>query len=90
MPREETHQLKAEWLRAMAHPIRLRMLWGLTRRTCNVGHMWRELGISQPLASQHLNRLRRAGLVAAERRGQETCYRIADPRIKRMLRMLYG
>jgi DNA-binding transcriptional ArsR family regulator len=82
------YRRRAEWLRALAHPVRLRMLVGLRRCECNVSRLWQELGISQPLASQHLLRLRRAGLVAGERRGRETCYRLADPRLSRLLKLL--
>jgi DNA-binding transcriptional ArsR family regulator len=78
----------AEFLRAMAHPARLRMLTGLRRCACNVSQLWKQLKISQPLASQHLNRMRRAGLIVGERRGQETCYRLADPRILKILKLL--
>lgn len=81
-------EIQAEWLRAMAHPLRLRMLQGLCRSACNVGRLWQELEISQPLASQHLNVMRRVGLIKGERRGQEICYRLADPRIVKILKLL--
>lgn len=83
-----TYYKNAEFLRAMSHPVRLRMLAGLRVRECNVGQLWKQLKISQPLASQHLNRMRRAGLVVGERRGQETCYRLADARIHKILKLL--
>jgi ArsR family transcriptional regulator len=83
-----TTEAQAEWLRALAHPLRLSMLRGLLESECNVGRLWQKLGISQPLASQHLNRLRRAGLITGERRGQEICYRLADPRIAQLLKLL--
>jgi ArsR family transcriptional regulator len=79
---------QAEWLRALSHPVRLRMLQGLLKCECNVGKVWQALGISQPLASQHLNRMRRAGLIVGTRRGQEICYRVADPRIAKILKIL--
>jgi DNA-binding transcriptional ArsR family regulator len=79
---------QAELLRAMAHPLRLRMLKGLCKSACNVGRLWQQLSISQPLASQHLNVMRRAGLIKGERRGQEICYRIVDPRIIKILSLL--
>ncbi len=82
------YQQEAEWLRALAHPARLRILIGLRRRACNVSQLWRDLGISQPLASQHLLRLRRAVLVVGERRGRQTCYRLADPRLFKLLALL--
>jgi ArsR family transcriptional regulator len=79
---------QAEWLRALSHPLRLRMLQGLSQCECNVGKLWSALGISQPLASQHLNRMRRAGLIVGKRHGQEICYRLADPRIVKLLKLL--
>lgn len=72
-------------LRALAHPVRWKMLQGLCRSECNVSRIWQRLGISQPLASQHLNSLRRAGLVKTERRGQSICYQMADPRLADVL-----
>jgi len=36
------------------------------------------LGISQPSVSQHLSRLRHAGLISSERRGHLVCYRLTD------------
>lgn len=87
-PPSAGYRRQAEWLRALAHPVRLRMLVGLRRCECNVSRLWQELGISQPLASQHLLRLRRAGLVVGERRGRQTCYRLADPRLPRLLKLL--
>lgn len=82
------YQEQADWLRALAHPVRLRMLVGLRRQACNVSRLWQELGISQPLASQHLLRLRRAGLVTGERRGRQTCYKLADPRLVKLFKLL--
>lgn len=80
----------ADCLRALGHPLRLQMLMSLCNRECNVGQIWKKLGISQPLASQHLHRLRRAGLVVTERRGQEICYRTANPELLAWLKQLCG
>ncbi|MEW6517153.1 MAG: metalloregulator ArsR/SmtB family transcription factor [candidate division FCPU426 bacterium] len=78
----------AEKMRAMAHPVRLQMLLGLCQQECHVDKIWRQLRISQPLASQHLHRLRRAGLVSAQRRGKQICYQVTDPQVKQLLEML--
>ena len=75
-------KLLAEVLQALGHPVRLRLIQGLCETECNVNRLWQKLKISQPLASQHLNRLRQAGIVVSERRGKEICYRLADKRIK--------
>jgi DNA-binding transcriptional ArsR family regulator len=78
----------AQRMRALAHPVRLQMLLGLCEQECHVNKIWQRLHISQPLASQHLRLLRRAGLVSAQRRGKKICYAVADPQIKRMLESL--
>lgn len=79
------YQQIADLLRAMAHPLRLQMLLGLCQNECNVNKVWQRLNISQPLASQHLNRMRRAGLVTTERRGKEICYNVTDVRVRAIL-----
>jgi len=85
---KNNYQEMAKLLRAMAHPIRLQMLLGLCRSQCNVNKLWQKLKITQPLASQHLNRLRRLGLIVAERRGKEICYQVKDLRVKKILQQM--
>lgn len=51
-------------LRAMAHPLRLRMLSLLTGTEMSAAELARELDITQSNASYHLRTLRDAGLVA--------------------------
>ncbi|WP_199737212.1 MULTISPECIES: helix-turn-helix domain-containing protein [Micromonospora] len=67
-------------LRALAHPVRLRMLSLLWSAPLSAAALARELGISHALASQHLRRLDAAGLVEladvrSRRGGQERRYR---------------
>ncbi|MGW5673350.1 helix-turn-helix domain-containing protein, partial [Micromonospora sp. NPDC003776] len=49
-------------LRALAHPVRLRMLSLLWGAPLSAAALARELAISHALASQHLRRLDAAGL----------------------------
>ncbi|MGW0971235.1 ArsR/SmtB family transcription factor [Streptomyces sp. NPDC002516] len=67
-------------LRALAHPVRLRMLSLMWPGPMSAAELARELEISHALASQHLRRLDAVGLVAlAEERtrrgGRERRYR---------------
>ncbi|MER7274310.1 winged helix-turn-helix domain-containing protein [Dactylosporangium sp. NPDC000244] len=67
-------------LRALAHPLRLRMLNLMWPGPLSAAELARELAISHALASQHLRRLANAGLVElAEERtrrgGYERRYR---------------
>ncbi|MGE5280040.1 MAG: ArsR/SmtB family transcription factor [Deltaproteobacteria bacterium] len=76
------------FLRAIAHPARLKICRGLLRHDCNVGKMVRGLGLPQSTVSQHLALLRARGIVACEKKGKKTCYRVADPRVRRILAAL--
>ena len=57
---------KAELLKALSHPVRLRIVRGLLHCGCrNVGCMEANTGQSQSCISQHLMRLKAAGIVKA-------------------------
>jgi ArsR family transcriptional regulator len=75
--------------KALAHPIRLRIALGLSKKKeCNVSLMVEKLGISQPMVSQHLNIMKNAGVITSEKKGTQVCYKIVDERIKRVLESL--
>jgi ArsR family transcriptional regulator len=64
-------------LKALADPTRVRMLALLGTGDICVCHIHESLGITQSKASRHLAYLRRAGLVATEKRGLWVYYRRA-------------
>ncbi len=68
-------------LRALASPHRLAIVMSLTRGPRCVHQLVEDLGVSQPLVSQHLRVLRDSDLVTAERRGREMAYALADHHI---------
>ena len=54
----------AEIFKALAHPIRLKIACGLLHKgKCNVNTMVENLGVSQSLISQHINILKKSGLI---------------------------
>jgi ArsR family transcriptional regulator len=61
-------------LKAMADEKRLRILHMLMANDLCVGALAKHLGISKPAVSQHLQILRKAGLVKGEKRGYWTHY----------------
>jgi ArsR family transcriptional regulator len=68
-------------LKIMAHPQRLRIIEILEEEEMVPVHILMErTTLPQAVVSQHLNRMRRAGLLRAERRGKEMWYSITDPR----------
>ncbi|QLG40196.1 MULTISPECIES: helix-turn-helix transcriptional regulator [Paenibacillus] len=81
----------ANLLKALSHPIRLCIVRGLMRKKkCNVSYMQECLDLPQSTVSQHLQKLRSAGIVATERNGLEVNYVLADQRIEQMIPILFG
>jgi len=64
--------------RALGHPHRLMVLQLLGQGETAVEVLGARAGITVANASQHLQRLRRAGLVVSRKQGQRVLYRLAD------------
>ena len=62
-------------------PKRLRLLYLVAERPCNVTELTEALHVSQPTVSHHLRILRERGLVVATREGTSIYYSLGDPRI---------
>lgn len=58
--------------KALADVNRLRMIQRLADGACTVGDLAETVGLSQPLVSWHVSRLRAAGIVETSRNGRET------------------
>ena len=77
----ESLQKAAETLKILAHPQRLRLIEILERENDMPVHvLMEETGFPQAVVSQHLNQMRRSGLLTARRQGKEMWYSITDPR----------
>ena len=76
----------ADLLRALSHPVRLRILEVLaSEREACVCHMESLLGQRQAYISQQLTRLREAGLVSTRREGLNVFYMLADDSVLPLL-----
>jgi len=80
----------AEVLKAVAHPLRLRIVALLAERDENVTRLCARLGAGQAIVSQQLRILRMHGLVEAEREGGFTNYRLAEPSLRDLVRCMEG
>ena len=88
---EALYQRQAEVLKALAHPVRLRIVRGLLECGCrNVSCMERATGQSQSAISQHLNKLKHAGVLESARSGNEVYYEIAYPEVAAVIAALFG
>ncbi len=72
----------AEVLKAVAHPIRLRIVAALCRGAEHVSALAELLDVPQPIVSQQLRILRGQGLVAATREDGFAWYRLAEPALR--------
>jgi ArsR family transcriptional regulator len=75
-------------LKAIAHPVRIRILEELQKGVKCVSDFEDFLEISQPNISQHLSLLRREGLIDNYMDGRLRCYFLKDPIIPDLLEIL--
>jgi len=84
------YEKKSELLKALGHPVRLKMVEGLMNDECNVNKIVDVLNIPQSTASQHLGILKNRGIVVARKEGVKTCYRVIDKRVRKIIHALNG
>jgi len=87
-PSRELQTLKAEFFRAMAHPVRIHILEVLSAAgEHSVQALQQRLGIDQPIVSQQLAKLRSSGIVFGRKEGTTVVYALADPALVDLLRV---
>lgn len=75
-------------LSALADPTRRRILQMLGQRNLSAGEIAAEFNISAPSISHHLNVLKSAELVVAQRQGQNIIYSLNASIVQEMLQQL--
>ncbi|MBW3615622.1 MAG: metalloregulator ArsR/SmtB family transcription factor [Actinobacteria bacterium] len=75
-------------LRALAEPLRWRIVELLADEELCVCHLVEELGVNQPLVSHHLRVLREAGIVQSERFRYWTYYRLRPHGLTAVARLI--
>jgi ArsR family transcriptional regulator len=75
--------------RALGSAHRLEILEHLAQGECGVEALAERVGLTVANASQHLQHLKRAGLVEARRDGKFVLYRLGDERVLALLGMLF-
>jgi DNA-binding transcriptional ArsR family regulator len=86
MPAPEDVRRAADALRMLADPTRLNILWALMQGETSVACLAELAGTSPTAVSQHLSKLRLAGLVTDRREGAFIYYALADHHIGKMVR----
>jgi DNA-binding transcriptional ArsR family regulator len=76
-------------LKELSDPVRLRVIDRLGHAgPATVSRLAAELDVSLPQLSNHLRRLRDAGLVSVRRSGRQAIYELADPGLQQLLPLL--
>ena len=84
----EVLELIAERFRVLAEPARLQLMNAMRDRELTVGELVDRTGLGQANASKHLQMLRAHGFVERRKEGLYVFYRIADPEVFQLCKVM--
>lgn len=85
VPEDEHARIAADTFRMLSDPTRVKILWALLQDETNVNLLAELVGATPAAVSQHLAKLRLAGLVHARREGTFVYYSASDAHVHRLL-----
>jgi DNA-binding transcriptional ArsR family regulator len=85
MTTSQLQTFKAQFFRALAHPIRIRILEILVHGERTVQELQEALGLEQPIVSQQLAVLRNQNIVKGQKDGLSVRYALRDPLVEDLL-----
>jgi len=88
MSRDEDIERASRSLKAMSHPLRLKILCTLGQQEVSVQDIVERVGTSQSNISQHLAILRDKGILSARKDANRVFYRVEDSRTLRLISMM--
>ena len=74
----------------LSSPVRLHLVWLAARGRYDVGTLAARAGVSFATASQHLGKLRLAGLVSGRRQGKRQIYTVDDPHVLALVDQIFA
>ncbi|MCL4398090.1 metalloregulator ArsR/SmtB family transcription factor [Patescibacteria group bacterium] len=80
--------MKSSVLSALTNPVRLKLISCLSKGSKNVTELIGNCGLSQSAVSQHLEKLRGAGLVKTRRDGKEIYYQLTSKKTAKVSYLL--
>ncbi len=86
--KDEDILLASMAVKAIAHPLRLKILCVLGDREVSVQDIVADVGTTQSNISQHLAILRDKGVLATRKDANRVYYRISDPRTIKLVGMM--
>jgi DNA-binding transcriptional ArsR family regulator len=86
----DVNEIQAEFFKAIAHPLRIKILNALKEKNSCVCDMAKFIGEGQPQVSRALAQLKQAGIVMSEKTGTKICYRLKSREVVKLLEMSNG
>ena len=81
----ENTELTANALKAMAHPLRWKILCTLGEEEMSVGDIVEQTGTTQSNISQHLEQLRNKNILVSRKEANRIFYRIRNPKLLELI-----
>ena len=81
-------ELAARCLKAMAHPLRLKILCTLSNQSITVQELVEQVGTTQSNISQHLAIMRDKGLLGYSKEANRVYYYVDDKRTLKLIRLM--
>lgn len=81
-------KMDSEMLKALGHPIRLRIVQGLLNDECCVTQIAEKLNAPQSTISQHLSVLKNSSILYPVKKGLKTCYKVVNEKAKKIIEVL--
>ena len=88
LSRDEDIDIASRSLKAMSHPLRLKILCTLADQELSVQEIVDAVGTSQSNISQHLAILRDKGIISSRKNANRVFYRVADQKILKLIDMM--
>ncbi|MFE0633127.1 ArsR/SmtB family transcription factor [Streptomyces sp. NPDC058864] len=89
-PSPEVLQGAAAAFGLLASTMRLHIVWALSEGECDVTGLAERVGGTLPAVSQHLAKLKLAGLVRSRREGRRQVYLVDDPAVVSAVELMVG
>ncbi|WP_269857220.1 ArsR/SmtB family transcription factor [Streptomyces sp. RPT161] len=83
-PPTQALEMAAAAFAMLSSAVRLHIVWALTQRECGVSELTRRVGCTPQAVSQHLAKLKLAGIVRVRREGRNHVYALSDRSIDAM------
>ena len=85
---KKNYNQMSELLKAIAHPVRLKIIKGILKDECNVSAIQKKLGLPQSTISQHLKVLKKERVLKARKEGVKVCYRVTNNKIRDIIKII--